>query len=118
MDVWLLPRFPVPIVLYILMWLHDHLCQPRSLIKKVGNLSFRTVDHFSGFPSLKRLGPKKNVVSFHKKKRPALNRSALGQVQGKIREKPQELKSETDSQDSQDLEEDDAESPDELQSQV
>ncbi|CAJ1390226.1 unnamed protein product [Effrenium voratum] len=65
--------FPVPIVLYILMWLHDHLCQPRSLIKK---------------------------------------------VQGKIREKPQELKSETDSQDSQDLEEDDAESPDDLQSQV
>ncbi|CAK9045465.1 Uncharacterized protein SCF082_LOCUS25705 [Durusdinium trenchii] len=27
--------FPMPIVIYILLWLHDHLARPRSLIKKV-----------------------------------------------------------------------------------
>ncbi|CAJ1390225.1 unnamed protein product [Effrenium voratum] len=27
--------FPVPIITYVLLWLHDHLCRPRSLIKKV-----------------------------------------------------------------------------------
>jgi len=26
---------PVPVVLYILLWMHDHLAKPRSIIKKV-----------------------------------------------------------------------------------
>ena len=28
--------FPVPVLLTILLWLHDHLAKPRTLIKKAG----------------------------------------------------------------------------------
>ena len=43
--------FPVPILIYVLLWLHDHLAKPRSLIKKVGQdkgvgVSLCHLEHF------------------------------------------------------------------------
>ena len=54
--------FPVPFLLTILLWLHDHLARPRSLIKKATGLKVWCLQGYPATPVTFSFGSKYALI--------------------------------------------------------